>query len=103
MRHGGKGYNYTAVPRCKSGDRHSICQPLCVLSIKTPFYGQKRTSQIRLPVRNFAVFTDGIHQIRLSVRNFAVFTDGAVQEGAHSEISKVYRKKLLDEYIKRHY
>ena len=70
---------------------------------KTPFYGQKRTSQIRLPVRNFAVFTDGIHQICLSVRNFAVFTDGAVQEGAHSEISKVYRKKLLDEYIKRHY
>ena len=58
---------------------------------------------IRLSVRNFAVFTDGIHQIRLSVRNFAVFTDGAVQEGAHSEISKVYRKKLQDEYIKRHY
>ena len=49
------------------------------------------------------LFTDDAQYIRLPVRNFAVFTDGAVQEGAHSEISKVYRKKLLDEYIKRHY
>ena len=42
MRHGGKGYNCTAAPRCKSRDRHSICQPLRVLFIKHPFYRQKR-------------------------------------------------------------
>ena len=48
------------------------------------------------------LFTDDAH-IRLPVRNFGIFTDGAVQEGAHSEISKVYRKKLLDNYIKKQY
>ena len=37
MRHGGKGYNCTAAPRCESGDRHSISHPLRVQSIKTPF------------------------------------------------------------------
>ena len=49
------------------------------------------------------LFTDDAQYIRLPVRNFAVFTDGAVQEGAHSEISKEHRKKLLDEYVRRHY
>ena len=88
MRHGGKGYNCTAAPRCESGDRHSICQPLSVLSIKTPFLWTK-AHIISL------VLSEKIGQLKLQSSDAKYYkTDIADQEQLFRLIHKVYSKRF---------